>query len=87
VTQLVLVPGFTQTHSSWDAVVVALAAHGTEEIEAIDVPTAPTFAETVHAIGERGSRAIYCGYSMGGRLCLRLAIDRPELVAGLVLVS
>jgi 2-succinyl-6-hydroxy-2,4-cyclohexadiene-1-carboxylate synthase len=30
---------------------------------------------------------VYVGYSMGGRLALRLAIDRPELVRALVLVS
>ena len=86
-TRLVVVPGFTQTRSSWDAVVAALAAHGTADVEAVDVPDAPTFATTAEAIGESNGRAIYCGYSMGGRLCLRLAIDRPDLVAGLILVS
>jgi 2-succinyl-6-hydroxy-2,4-cyclohexadiene-1-carboxylate synthase len=30
---------------------------------------------------------VYCGYSLGGRLCLRLALDRPDLVRGLVLVG
>jgi 2-succinyl-6-hydroxy-2,4-cyclohexadiene-1-carboxylate synthase len=30
---------------------------------------------------------VYCGYSLGGRLCLRLALDRPDLVTGLVLVG
>ena len=30
----------------------------------------------------RAAAAIYVGYSMGGRLCLRLALDRPELVRG-----
>jgi 2-succinyl-6-hydroxy-2,4-cyclohexadiene-1-carboxylate synthase len=30
---------------------------------------------------------VYVGYSMGGRLCLRLALDRPEIVKALVLVS
>ena len=29
----------------------------------------------------------YVGYSLGGRLCLRLALDRPELVRALVLVG
>jgi 2-succinyl-6-hydroxy-2,4-cyclohexadiene-1-carboxylate synthase len=87
VTHLVLVPGFTQTRSSWDRVVAALAAHGVDDVEAIDVPSAPTFASTAHTIGAGRNRAIYCGYSMGGRLCLRLSIDHPELVAGLILVS
>ena len=43
--------------------------------------------ETAAAIGEREGRAVYAGYSMGGRLCLRLALDRPDLVRGLVLLS
>jgi 2-succinyl-6-hydroxy-2,4-cyclohexadiene-1-carboxylate synthase len=30
---------------------------------------------------------VYCGYSLGGRLCLRLALDRPDLVRALVLVG
>src|SRR5207244_754755 len=29
----------------------------------------------------------YVGYSMGGRICLRLALDRPDLVEALVLVG
>jgi 2-succinyl-6-hydroxy-2,4-cyclohexadiene-1-carboxylate synthase len=54
---------------------------------AIDVPLRATFVATAGAIGDIGGRAIYVGYSMGGRLCLRLALDRPDLVHALVLVS
>jgi 2-succinyl-6-hydroxy-2,4-cyclohexadiene-1-carboxylate synthase len=54
---------------------------------AVDVPTGLGFVETAAAIGERGDRAVYAGYSMGGRLCLRLALDRPDVVRGLVLLS
>jgi 2-succinyl-6-hydroxy-2,4-cyclohexadiene-1-carboxylate synthase len=32
-------------------------------------------------------RAAYVGYSLGGRVCLRLALDRPDLVGALVLVG
>jgi 2-succinyl-6-hydroxy-2,4-cyclohexadiene-1-carboxylate synthase len=53
----------------------------------LDVPQPATFASTAHAIGEAGGRAVYVGYSMGGRLCLRLALDRPDLVRALVMVS
>ena len=53
----------------------------------LDVPPPGTFAATAHAIGESGGQAIYVGYSMGGRLCLRLALDRPGTVRALVLVS
>jgi 2-succinyl-6-hydroxy-2,4-cyclohexadiene-1-carboxylate synthase len=53
----------------------------------LDVPPPTTFAATAHAIGETGGKGIYVGYSMGGRLCLRLALDRPDIVRALVLVS
>jgi len=82
---LVLVPGFTQTAAAWDAVGAHLPAAA--EASPVDVPTGLGFVDTAAAIGERAGRAIYAGYSMGGRLCLRLALDRPDLVRGLVLLS
>jgi 2-succinyl-6-hydroxy-2,4-cyclohexadiene-1-carboxylate synthase len=82
---LVLVPGFTQTAASWDPVLAQLPAD--LDAVAVDVPTGLGFVETAAAIGEREGRAVYAGYSMGGRLCLRLALDRPDLVRGLVLLS
>ena len=57
------------------------------DVRAVDVPPPGTFASTARAIGTAGGAAIYVGYSMGGRLCLRLAIDRPDVVRGLMLVS
>jgi len=83
--RVVLVPGFTQTARSWSGAVEVVRE--TCDVHALDVPAPTTFGETAEAIGDGGGRAIYVGYSMGGRLCLRLAIDRPELVRGLVLVS
>ena len=83
--RVVLVPGFTQTARSWTG--SAEVVGQTCDVHALDVPERSTFAGTARAIGGVGGRAIYVGYSMGGRLCLRLALDRPELVRGLVLVS
>ncbi len=57
------------------------------EVRALDVPKPRTFAGTARAIGAAGGRSIYVGYSMGGRLCLRLALDQPTLVRGLMLIS
>jgi len=80
-----LVPGFTQTAASWRGVSRVLRETG--EVVALDVPTRATFATTALALGVQGKRAVYAGYSMGGRLALRLALDRPEQVTALVLVS
>ena len=84
--RVVLVPGFTQTASSWDPVALRLRAAGHETV-ALDVPAGLDFVATAAAIGASGARGTYVGYSMGGRLCLRLALDRPDLVERLVLVS
>jgi 2-succinyl-6-hydroxy-2,4-cyclohexadiene-1-carboxylate synthase len=85
VPRVVLVPGFTQTARSWSG--AADVVRETCDVHPLDVPAPTTFGGTADAIGGAGGRAIYVGYSMGGRLCLRLAIHRPELVRGLVLVS
>jgi 2-succinyl-6-hydroxy-2,4-cyclohexadiene-1-carboxylate synthase len=84
-SRVVLVPGFTQTAASWLGVRRVLDESC--EAIAVDVPERETFAATAGSIGEQGRRAVYAGYSMGGRLALRLALDRPELVRALVLVS
>jgi 2-succinyl-6-hydroxy-2,4-cyclohexadiene-1-carboxylate synthase len=43
------------------------------------------FRRTAAALGV--AEAAYIGYSQGGRLCLQLALDHPEVVRRLVLVS
>lgn len=43
--------------------------------------------EAARLLGEAGGRAIYLGYSMGGRLCLHLALSEPERVRALVLIG
>lgn len=90
--RLVLVHGFTQTLRSWDALAASLA--DTFQVVRVDLPghggsagIAMDFAEAAAAIGEAGGPATYVGYSMGGRLCLRLALDRPDIVQALVLVG
>jgi len=90
--RVVLVHGFTQTLRSWDAVAVGLAA--TRSVVRVDLPghggswdARLDFAEAASALGQAGGRASYVGYSLGGRLCLRLALDHPELVDALVLAG
>ncbi len=82
---VVLVPGFSQTATSWRG--VGRVLEESCDVVALDVPAHATFAATATALGNAGGRAVYAGYSMGGRLALRLALDRPDLVSALVLVS
>jgi 2-succinyl-6-hydroxy-2,4-cyclohexadiene-1-carboxylate synthase len=82
---VVLVPGFTQTASSWSA--VARRIERAVALRTVEVPEPRDFTETAHRIGDAGGQGVYAGYSMGARLCLRLALDRPDLVRALVLVS
>jgi 2-succinyl-6-hydroxy-2,4-cyclohexadiene-1-carboxylate synthase len=84
--QLLLVPGFTQTPSSWFGVVRRIDRRILKPL-ALDVPEAESFAATVDALTGPIRRGMWCGYSMGGRLALALALSHPELVERLVLVS
>ena len=90
--RLVLVHGFTQTLRSWDGLATSLA--DTFQVVRVDLPghggsanIEMDFLDAAEAIGEAGGPATYVGYSMGGRLCLRLALDRPDIVQALVLVG
>jgi 2-succinyl-6-hydroxy-2,4-cyclohexadiene-1-carboxylate synthase len=49
------------------------------------LPTGNDFVAVARALD--AGPATYVGYSQGGRLCLQLALDRPEVVHRLVLVS
>lgn len=94
-TPLVLLHGFTQTGALWgpfgDAVgesrplaLVDLPGHGGSGGVAADLPaTAALVADAV------AGAAPYdlCGYSLGGRVALQLALDHPGAVRRLVLLS
>lgn len=89
----VLVHGFTQTRRSWGRLVPRLVAAG-HHVVAVDAPGHGRSAghrtdlvEGALLLGEVGGRAAYVGYSMGGRLALHLAVERPQLVERLVLVG
>jgi len=82
---MILVHGFTQTAESWKPVLDALGPDA--DALAIEVPEGLDFEATAAGLGLRGGVGTYVGYSMGGRLCLALALDRPDLVESLVLVS
>ena len=89
---VVLVHGFTQTSASWRPV-----ANSLETTNTVLTPDLPGHGESPAAdgdldtaaaqVGEACGAGAYIGYSLGGRVCLHLALDRPELVERLVLVS
>jgi 2-succinyl-6-hydroxy-2,4-cyclohexadiene-1-carboxylate synthase len=83
--RLRMIHGFTQTSRSWGAVEARLPYDW--DIQAIEVPDGLDFATTAEAAGLRGGIGVWIGYSMGARLALRLALDRPDLVERLVLIS
>ncbi len=82
--RLLLLHGFTATGRSWDAVRDRLAGERYS-------PVAPdlrggSIPAVVDALRQDEPYAL-CGYSMGGRIALHLALAQPELVRRLVLVS
>ena len=91
--RLVLAHGFTQTLASF----APLARHlrGRYQLVAVDLPghggsagaRPASLPQAAGLLAEVGGAAAYLGYSMGGRVCLQLALDRPELVRALVLVG
>jgi len=93
---VVLLHGFSGTGRAWDGVIarldperyLALApdlpGHGSAR--AAQPPL--TFTACVATVLERApARFVLCGYSMGGRIALQLALAAPERVSRLVLVA
>jgi 2-succinyl-6-hydroxy-2,4-cyclohexadiene-1-carboxylate synthase len=93
---VVLLHGFSGTYRAWDGVIAALdreryrplaldlPGHG----EAADSERPITFAGCVaHVLARSPERFTLCGYSLGGRVALHVALAAPERVSRLVLVS
>jgi len=87
-----LLHGFTQTARCWGDLVERLAT--SQAVVALDAPghgasgdAAPDLWDTADRIAATAGRATYVGYSMGARMALHVALARPELVEGLVLIS
>lgn len=90
--RVVLAHGFGQDRRCWGSFAGRLAAAGLG-VRTVDLPghgdggVPSGWADTVSALGATGGRADYVGYSMGGRISLALAVDRPDLVRRLVLIG
>ena len=92
--RLVLVHGFTQNRHCWGPIATDLArdhelvlvdAPGHGDSTGIETDAAQSAALIAAAGGE--APATYVGYSMGGRLCLQLAVDHPGKVDRLILIG
>jgi 2-succinyl-6-hydroxy-2,4-cyclohexadiene-1-carboxylate synthase len=97
---VVLLHGFSGTHRAWDGVVARLDPERYLP-RALDLPghgdaadllgvggEAITFAGCVDRVLADGpERFALCGYSLGGRVALHVALAAPERVSRLVLVS
>jgi 2-succinyl-6-hydroxy-2,4-cyclohexadiene-1-carboxylate synthase len=100
--KVVLLHGFTQGPRSWDALVgaldptcrivrVTLPGHGPEGSASAGarLPFEEAAAAVARAVAAATGPepATWVGYSLGGRLALRVALDRPDLVDALVLLG
>ncbi len=90
--RIAFVHGFTQSRGSWDQILgelpddfqyVTIDAPGHGESSLVEGDLEQAATEIVETAGS----AIYCGYSMGARMCLHAALTFPEMVKGLVLIS
>lgn len=89
---LVAAHGFTQNAAAWGSLLCDLASD--RPVVAVDLPghggSATVTADlwgTADLLATTGGRADYLGYSLGGRVCLHLALAHPDVVHRLVLVG
>jgi 2-succinyl-6-hydroxy-2,4-cyclohexadiene-1-carboxylate synthase len=93
---VVLLHGFSGTHRAWDGVVAQLDDER-YRVLALDLPGHGGAAECARPISFAGcvervlapapERFVLCGYSLGGRVALHVALAAPQRVERLVLVS
>jgi 2-succinyl-6-hydroxy-2,4-cyclohexadiene-1-carboxylate synthase len=92
---IVLLHGFAGTGTAWDAVRARLDGKRYRAL-APDLPghgaasgiRPITFATSVeHVVATAPERFALCGYSMGGRVALHVALSCPERIERLILVS
>ncbi len=90
---IVFVHGFTQTANSWKPIAERFVARGLQAV-IVDLPghggSAAVRADlrrTADMVAQLGGTGTYVGYSLGGRVCLHLALMYPHVVKSLVLIG
>lgn len=93
---VVLLHGFGGTHRAWDGVVAQLSRERYRPL-GLDLPGHGEYADAErpitfhgcvdHVLARAPERFALCGYSLGGRVALHVALAAPERVTRLVLVS
>lgn len=93
---VVLLHGFSGTRHAWRGVVASLQSSGHRPLaldlpghgDAADAERPITFGGCTQAVlAQSPERFALCGYSMGGRIALHVALAAPERVSRLVLVA
>jgi 2-succinyl-6-hydroxy-2,4-cyclohexadiene-1-carboxylate synthase len=93
---LVLLHGFAGSGHTWERVIAELPRGGIRPLtldlpghgEGVDAPRPISFASCMaHVLASSPERFALCGYSLGGRVALHVALAAPARVTRLVLVS
>ncbi len=91
--RLVFVHGFTQTSRSWDQVADHFASRR-YDVAVVDLPghgesgaVRADLRRTADLLASTTGEATYIGYSLGGRVCLHLALMYPHVVDRMVLIG
>lgn len=90
---MVFVHGFTQTGQSWRRIGEHFADRGREVI-LVDLPghggsssVRADLRRSADLLSLTTGPAVYVGYSLGGRVCLHLALMYPHVVDGLIVIG
>lgn len=91
--RVVFVHGFTQTGVSWEPIADQVAEAGFE-VALVDLPghggstgVRADLRRTADLLAASTGSATYVGYSLGGRVCLHLALMFPHVVERLALIG
>lgn len=92
--RFVFVHGFTQTGNSMKPIAEAILQAGGRQAVVMDLPghggsdgVRADLRRIADMVARLGGEATYVGYSLGGRVCLHLALMYPHLVRRMVLIG